>query len=228
METKDLHELKGNARNPRRISDFKATGLQNSMDRFGDLSGIVFNARLQRLVGGHQRTALWKKIQAQAKVYIAQRLDQPDSVGTIAIGWVIVNGKHFSYREVDWDDATDMAANLAANNLGGEFDDDGLAEIIYELSQDEDGDELLALTGFSQKELDEVLGDDAADEKAVEKKSPSLSVKLTDSQLETVKRAIAIAKTMESFAGEENKDFDGNALHFICADFLANHDTIGA
>ena len=47
-----LSDLKSWESNPRGISDKALKGLGYSLDEFGDLSGIVFNSRLQRLVTG--------------------------------------------------------------------------------------------------------------------------------------------------------------------------------
>ena len=41
--------------NPRRISDRAMKGLRASLERFGELGGIVYNEQTGRLVGGHQR-----------------------------------------------------------------------------------------------------------------------------------------------------------------------------
>ncbi len=52
-----LADLKPWDRNPRDIDAKAAFGLRESMTRFGDLSGIVYNTRLKALVCGHQRTS---------------------------------------------------------------------------------------------------------------------------------------------------------------------------
>ena len=41
--------------NPRRINDKAMKGLRASLERFGELGGIVYNEQTGRLVGGHQR-----------------------------------------------------------------------------------------------------------------------------------------------------------------------------
>lgn len=50
-----VKNLKANPENPRTITDAKLLQLKRSMERFGDLSGIVFNRRSGNLGGGHQR-----------------------------------------------------------------------------------------------------------------------------------------------------------------------------
>ena len=53
-----LADLKPAAYNPRKISDKSLTGLNNSMERFGNLVPIVWNKRSNNIVGGHQRYRL--------------------------------------------------------------------------------------------------------------------------------------------------------------------------
>lgn len=167
LETKDINELKGNPKNPRTISEHDAKALAKAMDEFGDMSGIVFNVRTQQLVGGHQRiSVLTKLMQGEKKVVITTRFDEPDSAGTVAIGFVEYKNKQFSYREVDWDEGRELAANIAANRISGEFQLDMLAQINYELSQLENAQELLDLTGQTQDEINKLLdmvgvGDDS-------------------------------------------------------------------
>lgn len=62
--------------------------------RFGDLSGIVYNVRTGRLVGGHQRTELFR---AEEKPEIrVEKLPKPDARGTVAYGYVMIRGDRFS------------------------------------------------------------------------------------------------------------------------------------
>ena len=49
------NDLVPNLRNPRKITDEQIKALRKSLQAFGDLSGIIFNERSNRLVGGHQR-----------------------------------------------------------------------------------------------------------------------------------------------------------------------------
>lgn len=55
-----LNDLTPSPYNPRSISDEAASGLGVSIEEFGDLSGIVWNAKSGHLVAGHQRVAVLK------------------------------------------------------------------------------------------------------------------------------------------------------------------------
>jgi DNA modification methylase len=156
MENKSLKELKGNAKNPRTINKEDYKNLVQSIKRFGDLSGIVFNVRTQQLAGGHQRQKAFAEIGAD-DIVITQRLPEKNSVGTTAVGYVMLNGERFGYREVDWDSDFEKAANVAANRIQGEFDLDLLAEITYEISQAENASDLLNLTGQTEDEINRLL-----------------------------------------------------------------------
>jgi len=142
MKTSDL---KHSAFNPRKITDKRLEMLKKSMAEFGDLSGIVFNVRTGRLVGGHQRTRLfdpsWPIIKKPCK----------DKLGTLQDGYVDTpHWGRWSYREVSWTPKREALANIAANQHGGEFDMPKLKEIIVEI---DDGSIDMELTGFNRHEL---------------------------------------------------------------------------
>ena len=96
--------------NPRRISDRAMKGLRASLERFGELGGIVYNKRTGRLVGGHQR------VKALAAMGV----------------------KDAEVRVVDLPIAEEKAANLALNHpgIGGEWDDALLAVVLDETRRD--------------------------------------------------------------------------------------------
>ncbi len=156
MENKSLKELKGNAKNPRTINKEDYKNLVQSIKRFGDLSGIVFNIETQQLAGGHQRQKAFAEIGAD-DIVITQRLPEKNSVGTTAVGYVVFNGERYAYREVSWSPDFEKAANVAANRIQGEFDLDLLAEITYEISQAENASDLLNLTGQTEDEINRLL-----------------------------------------------------------------------
>jgi len=54
-QPRPLSDLAADPGNPRRITPEAAAGLRFSLDRYGDLSGIVFDAGAGVLVSGHQR-----------------------------------------------------------------------------------------------------------------------------------------------------------------------------
>lgn len=152
MEVSDLRPAKVN---PRKIKDSKLALLEKAMQRFGDLGGFVFNRRSQTIVGGHQRG----KIFGRSKVTIEKRFDPPTAVGTVAEGFIEYNGERWKYREVDWDEATEKAANIAANNSAGEFDLKGLTGLMHDLSKYNFD---LNYTMFDVEERVKLLGTDKA------------------------------------------------------------------
>lgn len=151
MEDLDLDSLIGAEYNPRSISTTDFNNLYESIGRFGDMSGFVWNRRTKRVVGGHQRKEAYKK--HGGKIEITERLDEPNEVGTVARGYVVIGTEKFVYRIVDWDETKEKLANLAANKIQGDWDDDKLAELIYSLRNETD----LPDAGFSTNEVAEIL-----------------------------------------------------------------------
>lgn len=126
MKDLSLGDLQPADYNPRKISAEAAAGLALSLDKFGDISGIVWNKRTGRVVAGHQRIE-------QLRQQGAQLVD-----GAL----VTKRGGRFSVRVVDWDESTEKAANIAANNphIGGEWTEnlEGLLEEVrLSLGEDE-------------------------------------------------------------------------------------------
>lgn len=152
-----LSDLKPNPKNPRTISDEKLKALEKTISEFGDLSGFVYNRRTKRLVGGHQRA---KVLPPDAKVNVTKLYESPTKRGTVASGFLSFKGERFSYREVDWPELKEKAANLAANKGGGEWDLDMVGEWMREL----DGSDFdLDLTLFDESERQDFLADPVAD-----------------------------------------------------------------
>ena len=102
----ELAALKPADYNPRKISPRAMEGLRNSLQRFGELGGIVWNERTRNLVGGHQRVK-----------------------ALLALGET-----HAEVRVVDLPVAEEKAANLALNHagIGGEWDDALLSAVLEE------------------------------------------------------------------------------------------------
>ncbi len=130
---KSMRDLKAAGYNPRTITTSQKKQLKGSYTTFGDLSGIVFNVRTGLLVGGHQRTDLFKKENTRIT-----KSPSKDDCGTVAIGFVEIKGAggHLTkipYREVNWDSNTEKAANIAANSGGGDFDMVKLGKVLHEL-----------------------------------------------------------------------------------------------
>ena len=109
------------------------------MAEFGDLSGIVVNRRTGNMVGGHQRV---KNLDPEWQIHAEP---MQDSTGTVAAGHIETPWGRWTYREVEWPEEKEKAANIAANKHGGEWDQPKLEIVIDELKQiDFD----IELTGF--------------------------------------------------------------------------------
>jgi hypothetical protein len=128
--------------NPRKISEEQKQRLLKSIEAYGDLSGVVFNRRTRLLVGGHQRSSLFgPECQIEAKYF-----DKPDKHGTVGMGYIILkDGSKHSYREVDWPKEKAMAANIAANAHGGEWEEQKLREMLTLVSETDTDAETLGL-----------------------------------------------------------------------------------
>ncbi len=144
-----IEDLRPAAYNPRIISPEKLEMLRKAMAEYGDLSGVVFNIRTGQLVGGHQRV---KHFDPAWPIHKEPYYDQ---TGTVALGYIETPDGRWTYREVDWDHKKEMAANIAANKHGGDWDEDLLDQILLDLYQT--GLEM-PLTGFTDEELKERLG----------------------------------------------------------------------
>ena len=140
-----------NPRNPRKITPAELDRLKKSLEQFGDLGGVVLNRRTGHPFGGHQRVAAFNLAEVPAQIF--ETMKKPDSQGTVAWGWIIIDGNRYTYREVDWDEAKEKVANLAANKIGGEWDDLQLKSIIADLAPTTDLDG----TGFSPDEITKLM-----------------------------------------------------------------------
>ena len=164
--------------NPRRITDAAAAGLRASMSKFGDIAVMTWNRRTGCLVAGHQRTA-----QLDRSSRIENFRPAPDDVGTVGYAEVVPPaGPRFALRVVDWDEATERAANVAANSphIAGEFTADlegMLSAIVLDLPDVYESLNFKELESIAEKltrnslgpstpeEFDEVDPEDATDHK---------------------------------------------------------------
>lgn len=147
----DLKGLKGAEYNPRTISRADYEALKKSIQEFGDLSGLVYNQGTGNLVGGHQRKEAYSEL--GGAIEITEVLAEPNSVGTVERGFVTIGDEKYTYRVVNWPVETEKAANVAANKIQGEWDDEKLAQLIYEMKDDS----ALQNTGFSENEVTAIL-----------------------------------------------------------------------
>lgn len=149
-----IQDLTKNPENPRTITDAKKRMLLKALRKFGDLSGIVFNRKTQRLVGGHQRRDIFDP---STPIVVAKKYSKPTKTGTIAEGYIEAKGERFVYREVYWDEHTEKAANIAANKGAGEWDPARLKDWIAGLNSfDVNFD--LELTMFDPDEIKDIVG----------------------------------------------------------------------
>lgn len=146
-----LSDLKPAGYNPRIITDEQLERLKKALHEFGDLSGIVYNRKTGNLVGGHQRL----KCLPPDAVIKKEKLKKPSRTGTTATGTITIDNETYTYREVAWDETKEKAANIAANQHGGEFDDEKLALLIKEITEDDNFD--TDLLGFDDTELNQCL-----------------------------------------------------------------------
>lgn len=142
-----LKNLKPNEKNPRKISAKQREMLAKALEEFGDLSGFVFNRRTKRLAGGHQRQTV---MPPDCEITIEKKYSKPTRAGTVATGFVEWKGERYTYREIDVDQHTEMAMNLAANKHGGEFDLNLLNDTLLQLDAVHFD---LDLTGFDRSEI---------------------------------------------------------------------------
>jgi hypothetical protein len=138
-----------NPLNPRKISDEQLSMLKAAMTAFGDLSGLIVNEKTGRMIGGHQRV----KILGSAPITIVKRFPKPTARGTVAEGFVTYGGERFVYREVQWTEAKEKAAMIAANKQGGDWDLPDLAALVQDLN----GTGVESLLGFTEAELKSML-----------------------------------------------------------------------
>jgi hypothetical protein len=135
---KKVTDLKGASYNPRTITPNQLKKLRESIEKYGDLSGMVFNRASGVLIAGHQRA---KTIKNKKHKFEVSRSTTPDAQGTIAVGAILVTEDDGSttripYREVHWDDKlAEMAANVNANAAGGEWDQAKLGAIMAKLEK---------------------------------------------------------------------------------------------
>lgn len=126
IEMVEVQGIKESKRNPRQISKSNFTSLERSLKEFDCVEPIIVNRRDNQIIGGHQRFR-----------------------ALIGMG-----EKKVPVIYVDLDKNKAKMLNLALNRIKGEWDEQMLSELIYELDQDKID---LSLTGFDNKELDNLL-----------------------------------------------------------------------
>lgn len=121
-----IADLTPNAANPRKITDKRKAQLRKSLEQFGNLSPITWNKTTGRVIGGNQRLEGYRDL-GHTEVDV----------------WV-----------VELDEVKEKAAVVALNNHAGEWDRDGLKQILEEIQQADTDKEL---TGFDTVEFDKII-----------------------------------------------------------------------
>lgn len=109
--------------NPRQITKKQFELLKSHIEELGDLSGVIYCHNNKAYVGGNQRSEVFNG----AKIEITERFKEPTKNKTIAHGFILFNGEKFAYREVLFSKQEFDKACIVANNDGGSWDFDILA-----------------------------------------------------------------------------------------------------
>jgi len=216
-----LSDLKAAPYNPRTIDEEALAALTTSLSEFGDISGLVWNKRTGHLVAGHQRLAALKtKHGGKLKL----------SGGAV----ITPGGERFAVRVVDWPEAQEKAANLAANSpfLAGSFDAAGLEAVLADLNAADglsglvDGLRLAELMPSAADLLPEAAVGEAgpADTDDEVPAGPTewitFSVPLTAAQHKTIMDAVRLAKA-------KGCEKVSDCLHAIASAYVKEHSDEG-
>lgn len=109
--------------NPRRITKTQLDLLKNHIEHLGDLSGVIYCHNNKAFVGGNQRSEIFNG----SKIDIVEKFKEPTKNKTVAHGFINYNGEKYAYREVMFTEQEFRQACIVANNDGGTFDYDMLA-----------------------------------------------------------------------------------------------------
>lgn len=104
--------------NPRTITGSQIERLEGDLQKYGDLSGVVYCQNNKAYVGGNQRS----KIFDGAEIEIIKKYKAPQPDKTVAVGFIDWNGNKYLYREVRFTEEEFREACIVANNDGGSFD----------------------------------------------------------------------------------------------------------
>lgn len=172
-EPRTINDLAPADYNPRQLDERAAAGLSASLAAFGDIGGITYNRRTGALVAGHQRVEQLKAAGARLVEDGGLAVELPDT------------GQRWPVRVVDWDEATERAANISANNphIAGQF----TAELQPLLSQVEDD---MGSTPFNDLRLVDLVKNPTFPDDSVADEPPSslavVEIRCDRSMLDTV------------------------------------------
>lgn len=157
----DSSQIKPAPYNPRKINEASFRYLKNSIDKFGDISGITWNEKTGKLVTGHQR---WTALSEQFDdLFIEHASDDRFKIMSLSKGYV-----GYMMRVVQWDEIVEKAANVTANNheAGGEFQKDILSDLTAQIKEFDDS--LHEEIGLASLEEDMKLIDGMSEEEPPE------------------------------------------------------------
>ena len=205
-----LDDLKPAPYNPRSITAQASAGLAASIERFGDISGIVWNQRTGHLVAGHQRVEQLRKLGAQMVDGGLEVMHQGER-------------HRFPVRVVDWSELDEKMANVEANNpaIAGTYVEDVsvlLGEILAGVGPavfDE-----LALAGLIDGLDVSPLGELPALPDGDKAPFQQMTFTLHDDQARMVVTALEAAKMSGAFTGTWNENSNGNAIARVCETYL--------
>ena len=227
-EIKDITSLTPAPYNPRTMSNHDANSLEQSITKFGDISGITKGVTTGHIITGNQRTnTLVKKFGAdRVKIHI-EHTQEPDEFGTVATGFVVVEGTNIrlSYREIKVSPEIEKVININANRVEAQWNIDLLGEINAELAQLENAADLLKQTGQTEDEIESMLKmngaiDDTPEQPKDELDQNKLEFALTADQREIVEEAIGNIKATRELQAVQPRNLNGAALFTLCQDFL--------
>jgi hypothetical protein len=132
-----LDELELYDENPRQIDDKAFKALMKSMERFGYVEPIVWNAQTRRIVGGHQRyKALLENGVEEAHVVVVEMSDEEELAANLTLNNPEIQG--------DWDEPVlDLLSQVKSSDVGL-FDDlrfDDLQNVIDRTPQSSSGED---------------------------------------------------------------------------------------
>lgn len=134
--------------NARTTTEAQVDGICASIVAFGLVDPFILRAEDNLLIAGHQRQ------RAVQKLLDGRYLD-PETKKPVV--YVLPGGNVPVVLVKGLDEKKTKLLNLALNRVGGEWDDDKLADLFTDLSAEASGQELL-VSGFTEQDIERYLG----------------------------------------------------------------------
>lgn len=197
--TKPAEQFTANPRNPRVHPQFQREVMRAALETLGWLAPVIENARTGYLIDGHER--------------VMQALQ---------------NNEEVPYVTVDLDETEEATALATFDPIGAlaTYDAAVLDDLLREVATDNPAlDKMLSelATGFHEatdSEWESALGDLATGDRAP---FQQMTFTLHDDQAAIVKDAISLANRLDFDQDTPNENSNGNALSFICSQFMVQH-----